>query len=43
MSDNLQQELKKFELSTREGVPWVRVTVTALAVLLSLLHVCFTM
>ncbi|MCY9843426.1 TRAP transporter permease [Vibrio caribbeanicus] len=41
MSDNLQQELKKFELSTREGVPWVRGTVTVLAVLLSLLHLWF--
>ncbi|WFB49060.1 TRAP transporter permease [Vibrio coralliilyticus] len=41
MKDSLQQELQKFELSTRTDFPLVGKVITTLGVVLSLLHIWF--
>lgn len=41
MNQSLQRELQKYELATRTGFHWLTKIITALGVLLSLLHIWF--
>ncbi|WGV97953.1 TRAP transporter permease [Vibrio sp. YMD68] len=41
MSNEVEQELQKFELPTRTDFPWVTSAITGLGVVLSLLHIWF--
>ncbi|CZF80718.1 TRAP transporter permease [Grimontia marina] len=41
MTDAVNKELEKFELPNRIDIPWVNLTITALAVVLSCVHIWF--